>query len=107
MAYTLKELKGKTAAQLKEIAAGIDHEAVKGHTQMNKEHLIKAICAALGIHIHEHHDIKGVDRSGLKSKIRALKKERDKILHGEDRKQLKSLRHRIKEYRKKLRKAID
>ena len=55
MSYTLKELKAKTAAQLKEIAAGIENEAVKGYTQMNKEHLIKAICAALGIHIHEHH----------------------------------------------------
>ena len=107
MSYTLKELKGKTAAQLKEIAAGIENEAVKGYTQMNKEHLIKAICAALGIHIHEHHDVKGVDRPGLKSKIRALKKERDKILHDSDRKQLKAIRHRIKEYRKKLRKAID
>lgn len=107
MAYTLKELKLKTAVQLKEIAAGIDHEAVKGHTQMNKEHLIKAICTALGIHIHEHHDEAGVDRSGLKLKIRALKKERAKVLEGGDRKQLKAIRHRIKEYRKKLRKAID
>jgi len=107
MTYTLKELKLKTAVQLKEIAAGIDHEAVKGHTQMNKDQLIKAIGTALGIHVHEHHDVKGVDRSSLKSKIRTLKKERDKILEGEDRKQLKSIRHRIKEYRKKLRKAID
>ena len=107
MTYTLKELKLKTAVQLKEIAAGIDHEAVKGHTQMNKDHLIKAIGTALGIHVHEHHDVKGVDRSSLKSKIRTLKKEREKILEGEDRKQLKSIRHLIKEYRKKLRKAID
>jgi len=107
MSYTLKELKAKTAVQLKEIAAGIENDAVKGYTQLNKEHLIKAICAALGIHIHEHHDVKGVDRPGLKSKIRALKKERDKILESTDRKQLKAIRHRIKEYRKKLRKAID
>ncbi len=34
MAYTFKELKEKTAAELKEIAKGIEHEAVKGYTQM-------------------------------------------------------------------------
>jgi len=107
MSYSHKELKGKTAAQLKEIAAGIEHDAVKGYTQMNKDHLIRSICTALGIHIHEHHEEVGVDRSALKSKIRALKKERDKILEGDDRKQLKAIRHRIKEYRKKLRKALD
>ena len=74
MTYTLKELKLKTAVQLKEIAAGIDHEAVKGHTQMNKDHLIKAICIALGIHVHEHIEVTGLDRSGLKAKIHSLKK---------------------------------
>jgi hypothetical protein len=106
MSYTLKELKGKTAAQLKEIAASIENEAVKGYTQMNKEHLIKAICNALGIHIHEHLEVKGLDRSGLKAKIKTLKKERDKVLEARDHKQLKVIRHHIKEYKKKLRKAV-
>ncbi len=106
MSYTLKELKGKTAAQLKEIAGGIQHDAVQGHTQMNKEHLIKAICTALGIHMHEHVEVKGLDRSGLKIKIRSLKKERDKALAGHDHASLKILRHHIKEYKKKLRKAV-
>jgi hypothetical protein len=106
MAHTLKELKSKTAAQLKEIAAGIDHEAVKGHTQMNKDHLIKAICTALGIHMHEHQEVKGLDRSGLKLKIRSLKKERDRMLEAKDHAKLKTIRHQIKEYKKKLRKAV-
>ena len=30
MSYTYEELKHKTVAQLREIAAGIEHEAVKG-----------------------------------------------------------------------------
>ncbi|HEY9432235.1 MAG TPA: hypothetical protein VI260_12305 [Blastocatellia bacterium] len=30
-----EELKHKTVAQLREIAAGIEHDAVKGHTQLN------------------------------------------------------------------------
>ncbi|HFE64278.1 MAG TPA: hypothetical protein ENK14_07685, partial [Caldithrix sp.] len=53
MTYTFKELKKKTAAELKEIAAGIEHEAVQGYTQLNKEHLIEAICKALNIDMYE------------------------------------------------------
>jgi hypothetical protein len=30
-----EELKHKTVAQLREIVAGIEHDAVKGHTQIN------------------------------------------------------------------------
>ena len=47
MEHTYKELKHKTVAQLREIASGIEHEAVKGHTQLNKDHLIKAISPKL------------------------------------------------------------
>jgi hypothetical protein len=36
------------------MAKGIDHEAVKGFTQMNKEHLLPAVCKALGIDMHKH-----------------------------------------------------
>ena len=43
MAYTFDQLKGMTVAQLREIAAGIEHEAVKGYTQLNKEHLLTAL----------------------------------------------------------------
>jgi hypothetical protein len=106
MSYTLKELKGKTAAQLKEIAGGIDHEAVKGFTQMNKDHLIKAICAALGIHMHEHVEVRGLDRGGLKARIRSLKRERDRAIAAKDAGLLKTLRHAIKEDKKRLRKAV-
>jgi hypothetical protein len=106
MAYTYKELKHKTVAELREIAAGIQHEAVQGHTQMNKEHLLKALCTALGIDIHEHHEVKGVDKSSIKLKIRALKQERDKAIAAHDSKQLQAIRRRIKNMKKKLRKAM-
>jgi len=43
MVYTFKELKEKTAAELKEIAKDIEHEAVKGYTQMHKEKPVLAI----------------------------------------------------------------
>ena len=78
MEYTYKDLKGMTVAQLREIAAGIEHEAVQGYTQLNKEHLIDAICAALGIEKHAHHEVRGINKGKIKSEIRSLKKERDK-----------------------------
>ena len=61
MSYEYTELKHMTAAKLKEIAKDIDHEAVQGYTQLNKDHLIEAICKALNIDMHEHHDIVGLD----------------------------------------------
>jgi hypothetical protein len=106
MVYTFKELKEKTAAELKEIAKGIEHEAVKGYTQMHKDKLVLAICTALGIEVHEHHEVKGVDKSSIKAKIRALKKERALALQAHDRQQLKTIRVRMKNLKKKLRKAI-
>ena len=105
METTFKELKEKTVAQLKEIAKGIDHEAVKGYTQLNKDPLLAAICTALGIDMHVHHEIKGVDKSKLKSKIRKLKSERDKAAEVHDYKKLKSLRRQVKRLKNKMRRA--
>ena len=106
MAYTFKELKHKTVAELRDIAKGIENEAVQGYTQLNKDHLVKAICTALHIEMHEHHEIKGLDKTAIKSKIRELKKERDKAIGAHDKKQLDAVRHQIKDYKKKLRKAM-
>jgi hypothetical protein len=106
MTYTHKELKHMTAAQLKDIAKDIEHEAVHGYTQLNKDHLIKALCTALHIEMHEHHEVKGLDKSGIKVKIRELKKEREKIIETHDAKQLAAVRHQIKDFKKKLRKAM-
>ena len=47
---------------------------------MNKEHLIPAICEALGIPAHEHHVAVGIDKTAIKAKIKALKGERDKAI---------------------------
>ncbi len=60
MAYTYEELKGKTIAELREIAKGVEqHEAVQGFSQMNKEHLLPALCKALGVDTHGHHHVAG------------------------------------------------
>ncbi|NUO82254.1 hypothetical protein HUU05_19450 [candidate division KSB1 bacterium] len=106
MAYTYKELKSKTVAQLREIAATLSTEAVKGYTQLHKDQLLMALCAALGIDMHEHHEVQGLDKASLKLRIRALKQEREKALAAHDSKQLQAIRRRIKDYKKQIRKAM-
>jgi uncharacterized protein YpiB (UPF0302 family) len=101
---TYEELQKKTVAELREIAKEIQHEAVQGYTQMNKEHLIPAICKALGLEAHAHHHVEdGFDKSQIKARIRALKAERDRALQIHDherlhmlRRELHTLNHRIR-----------
>jgi DNA-binding IclR family transcriptional regulator len=80
MTMTYEELKGKTVAELREIAKTIVHDAVQGYSQMNKEHLLPAVCQALGIETREHHEATGIDKAGIKLKIRELKRQRDEAL---------------------------
>jgi len=105
MSHTYEELKHKTVAQLREIASGLEHDAVKGASQMNKEHLLATLCTALGIDMHTHHEVKGVDKSALKVKIRELKKQRDGALAAHDHKQLKSVRREIHHLKRMIHRA--
>ena len=105
MAHTYDELKHSTVAQLREIAKEIDDDAVQGYTQMNKDHLLEAICKALHIEMHVHHEVVGVDKSKIKSQIRELKKKRDKFLEAHDHKKLKAVRKEIKALKNTLRRA--
>ena len=73
MAYTHSELKHKTLAELRDITKDIQHEAVQGYTQLNKEHLVTALCKALSIEMHEHHEVVGVDKAAIKLRIRDMK----------------------------------
>jgi hypothetical protein len=103
--HTYEELKHKTVAQLREIAAGIEHDAVKGYTQLNKEHLIAAICNALNIDTFTHHHAEGINASEVKSKIKELKKQRDDALAAHDHKRLKEVRREIHSLKVKLHRA--
>ncbi len=105
MAHTYDELKHSTLAQLKEIAKETDHEAVEGFTQMNKDHLLQALCKALGIEMHVHHEVVGIDKSSIKKQIKELKVERDKALEAHDHKQLKDVRRQIRKLKNKIRRA--
>ena len=95
MAFTYEQLKKKTVAELREIAAELHHDALQGYTQLNKEHLLVALCRALGIDMHAHHEAQGIDKSGLKAQIRALKQQRDAALTAHDHQQLKQVRRQI------------
>lgn len=104
MEYTFEQLKHKTVVELREISKGIDHEAVKGYTQMNKEYLLRAISEALGIQ-HEHHDVVGVDKASIKSRIKELKKKREEALAAHDHGQLKTVRRTIHRLKRQIHKA--
>ena len=105
MAYTHHELKHKTLAELRDIAKDIEHDAVKGYTQLNKEHLVVAICNALNIDIHEHHDVVGIDKAAIKSRIKALKAKRDAAVLAHDHAQLKRARRSIHRLKRQIHKA--
>lgn len=105
MAYTYDELKHKTVAELREIAATSEHEALQGYTQLNKEHLLQALARALGIDTHEHHEVRGINKTEIKTRIRALKKQRDEAIAAHDRAQLKTVRRQIHRLKRNIHKA--
>jgi len=105
MAQTYEELKHKTVVELRDIAKGIDHEAVQGYTQLNKGHLLQAICKALGIDMHAHHEVKGINKAAIKAKIKTLKQKRTAAIASHDHKQLKHLRRSIHHLKRSLHKA--
>jgi hypothetical protein len=106
MAHTYEELKKKTVAELREIAAGIQHEALQGYSQLNKEHLLVQLCKALNISMLSHHKVaKGEMKVKIKGKITALKAQREEALKAGKHDQLKHIRRRIHFLKRNLRKA--
>lgn len=95
MAYTYSELKEKTVGELRDIAKETNHDDLKGAAQMNKEHLLPVLCNVLGIDTHEHHVVTGIDKPGIKAKMRELKQQRDAALESKDHEQLRSVRRQL------------
>ena len=92
---TYEELKAKTLAELRTMAKDIVHESVRGYSQMNKEHLLPALCEALGIDTRQHHEVVGVDKAGIKLKLRELKRQRDEALAAADHENLHAIRRHM------------
>ena len=107
--HTYEELKKKTVAELREMAAAIEHEAVKGYTQLNKDHLLPAICKALGIEAHEHHAAVTAEKDMIKAQMRDIKAAAAKARESGDhdslhrlRRQYHSLNHALRTSAKRV-----
>lgn len=107
MTHTYEELKAKTVQELRDIAKDVKHDAVQGASQMNKEHLLPALCKALGIDTYEHHHVVGIDKTGIKAKMRELKTVRDAALAAHDPDRLKSVRRQIHRLNRQIRAHLD
>ena len=105
MEHTYHELHGMTVAKLREIAADIDHDSVHGYSTMHKEHLVPALCEALGIEAHEHHEVVGIDKVAVKTEIKAAKAARDEALLAGDRAAYRRSLRTIHRLKHKLRRA--
>jgi hypothetical protein len=114
MSYSYEDLKAMTIADLREIARGLQ-PALQGYTQMNKEHLLPALCAALGVDTHHHrhghrsHQGSGQahDRPTMKASLRMLKAERDRALDIHDSQALHGIRRRMHALKHRLRVAAE
>src|SRR5687767_15282208 len=95
MPHTYQELRHKTVAELREMAKGLQDEAIQGYSQMNKERLLPALCRALKIDMAEHYIVRGIDKAAVKAKLRQLKSERDRALNTQDRPSLKNIRRQM------------
>ncbi len=106
MPHTYEELKNKTVEDLRNIAQGIDNEAVKGFSQMNKVHLLPALCKALGIDTYVHHRAEGIDKPAIKAKMRELKKQRESALQTHDHELLKNIRRQVHHLNRQIRQHL-
>lgn len=96
MSHTFEELKKKTVAELREIAKELEHEAVKGYTQLNKEHLLAALCEALNIEKCKKHKAAAAGTAAeVKAEIRELKVLRDQAIAAKNKQELKKIRRRM------------
>ena len=106
MSHTYDELKKKTVAELREIAAGIQHDALQGYSQLNKEHLLEKLCVALSLPMQAHHKVAvGGAKVDLKEKIKALKTKREEAIKAGRHQDLKHIRRRIHFLKRILRKS--
>ena len=106
MAYSFEELSKMTVADLREVAkAQGDVEVLHGQTTMHKRELVLALCTALGVEGHAHHEVMGIDKRALKAEIRDLKAERDQALEAHDAVRLKRVRREIHQLKHRLRAA--
>ena len=94
------------SGQLRARAGTLEHEAVQGYSQLNKEPLLLAVCQALAIDPHEHHEAVGIDKAKIKADIRKLKVDRRAALEAKDHQELKKIRREIRGLKREIRKSL-
>lgn len=92
MAHTYESLKQMTLAELREIAKELTHEAVQGYSQMNKDHLLPALCSALGIDAHVHHAAHGEAKAAARARLKELRGLREQAIATHDHTALHAIR---------------
>jgi hypothetical protein len=92
MAHSYEELRKKTLAELRDIAKEQTHEAVQGYSQMNKDHLLPALCSALGIDAHVHHAAHGEAKAAARARMKELRALRQKAIDTHDHSTLHAIR---------------
>jgi hypothetical protein len=102
--YTYEQLRNMTVAQLRQIADGIKHEALEGHSTMHKDYLLPALCKAMSIQIH--HVAVGAHKTQVKALVRRLKADRDAALAAGDRAKLANVRRQIHTLKHRLRHMV-
>lgn len=104
--HTFEELSNKNVAQLRQLAEGVQHEAVQGYKTMHKEDLVKALCAAFGIEARVKKQVVGIDKATVKGQIKELKIKRAQALEVHDHAELKKVRRKIHRLKRKMRKSM-
>ena len=104
--YKYDDLMGMPVAKLREIAEGVQHEAVVGFATMHKENLAVALCNAWGIEARTVKKVVGIDKQAVKGKIKELKAKRAAALEAHDHTALKTARRRIHRLKRKMRKSM-
>jgi uncharacterized protein YpiB (UPF0302 family) len=72
---------------------------------MHKEKLVPALCKALGIDAHFHHQVIGVNKAQIKAEIKVLKAKRDEALKAKDSETFRGAMKQIHQLKNKLRKS--
>jgi len=102
MDYT--EIKKMTAVKLREIIAA-KYPEEKGLVGLKKEQLVDLLASKLGLDKHAHGAV-AIDKSAIKQRIRALKKQREELEKSGNKEKLREIRHAIHKQKHILRRAV-
>lgn len=98
------DIQKMTAVRLRELI-GEKYPDVTGLSAKKKDELVELLAGKLGVEKHAHGEV-GINKTVIKQRIRALKKERDEALEARDSKRLREIRHAIHKQKHILRREV-